>query len=79
MQVSELHKNLSQKQSPTKCQSKQTLSIFVLSQIMFSFFVFFQTYIGSILVSVNPYKMYNIYGTDVVLLYKGCALGENPP
>ncbi|XP_041868353.1 unconventional myosin-XV [Melanotaenia boesemani] len=37
------------------------------------------TYIGSILVSVNPYRMYNIYGTDVVLLYKGCALGENPP
>ncbi|KAM6966388.1 LOW QUALITY PROTEIN: unconventional myosin-XV [Tautogolabrus adspersus] len=37
------------------------------------------TYIGSILVSVNPYKMYNIYGTDMVLLYKGRALGENPP
>ncbi|KAK7939846.1 hypothetical protein WMY93_003172 [Mugilogobius chulae] len=37
------------------------------------------TYIGSILVSVNPYKMYNIYGTDMVLLYKGHALGENPP
>ncbi|XP_008286228.1 unconventional myosin-XV [Stegastes partitus] len=37
------------------------------------------TYIGSILVSVNPYRMYNIYGTDLVLLYKGCALGENPP
>ncbi|KAE8282979.1 Unconventional myosin-XV Unconventional myosin-15 [Larimichthys crocea] len=40
---------------------------------------FDKTYIGSILVSVNPYKMYNIYGTDMVLLYKGCALGENPP
>ena len=38
-----------------------------------------QTYIGSILVSVNPYKMYNIYGTDMVLQYKGHALGENPP
>ncbi|XP_077940214.1 unconventional myosin-XV isoform X2 [Gasterosteus aculeatus] len=37
------------------------------------------TYIGSILVSVNPYKMYNTYGTDMVLLYKGHALGENPP
>lgn len=39
----------------------------------------FQTYIGSILVSVNPYKMYNIYGTDHVLQYEGKALGENPP
>ncbi|XP_047427282.1 unconventional myosin-XV [Mugil cephalus] len=37
------------------------------------------TYIGSILVSVNPYRMYNIYGTDLVLLYKGRAMGENPP
>lgn len=38
-----------------------------------------QTYIGSILVSVNPYKMYNIYGTEQVLQYEGRALGENPP
>ncbi|KAF7669613.1 hypothetical protein LDENG_00170640 [Lucifuga dentata] len=38
-----------------------------------------KTYIGSILVSVNPYKMYNIYGTDTVLQYKGHTLGENPP
>ncbi|KAM8825452.1 unconventional myosin-XV-like isoform 1-T1 [Synchiropus picturatus] len=37
------------------------------------------TYIGSILVSVNPYKMYNIYGTDYVLMYKGHSFGENPP
>ncbi|XP_062841982.1 unconventional myosin-XV [Trichomycterus rosablanca] len=37
------------------------------------------TYIGSILVAVNPYKMYNIYGTDMVLQHKGHALGENPP
>ncbi|XP_028842547.1 unconventional myosin-XV isoform X2 [Denticeps clupeoides] len=37
------------------------------------------TCIGSILVSVNPYKMFNIYGTDMVLLHKGHALGESPP
>ncbi|XP_069501807.1 unconventional myosin-XV isoform X2 [Ambystoma mexicanum] len=37
------------------------------------------TYIGSILVSVNPYTMYNIYGTVQVLQYEGRALGENPP
>ncbi|KAJ6655974.1 hypothetical protein lerEdw1_004559 [Lerista edwardsae] len=37
------------------------------------------TYIGSILVSMNPYKMHNIYGTDHVLKYEGKSLGENPP
>ncbi|KAK7166705.1 hypothetical protein R3I93_006462 [Phoxinus phoxinus] len=39
----------------------------------------YQTYIGSILVSVNPYQLFNIYGTDVVLQYEGHGLGDNPP
>ncbi|TDH15756.1 hypothetical protein EPR50_G00013070 [Perca flavescens] len=37
------------------------------------------TYIGSILVSVNPYKLLNIYGTDMVLQYGGRGLSDNPP
>ncbi|XP_075318584.1 unconventional myosin-XV [Odontesthes bonariensis] len=37
------------------------------------------TYIGSILVSVNPYKLLNIYGTDTVLQYEGHGLSDNPP
>ncbi|XP_040297346.1 unconventional myosin-XV [Bufo bufo] len=37
------------------------------------------TYIGSILLSLNPYRMLNIYGTDHVLYYEGKALGETPP
>ncbi|XP_048053699.1 unconventional myosin-XV isoform X1 [Megalobrama amblycephala] len=37
------------------------------------------TYIGSILVSVNPYQLFNIYGTDMVLQYEGHGLGDNPP
>ncbi|KAK1886356.1 Unconventional myosin-XV, partial [Dissostichus eleginoides] len=37
------------------------------------------TYIGSILVSVNPYKLLNIYGTDMVLQYEGRGLTDNPP
>ncbi|KAM9485945.1 LOW QUALITY PROTEIN: uncharacterized protein ACWYII_004793, partial [Salvelinus alpinus] len=36
------------------------------------------TYIGSILVSVNPYKMFNM-GTDVVLQYEGHGMADNPP
>uniref|UniRef100_A0A2K6TL94 Myosin XVA n=1 Tax=Saimiri boliviensis boliviensis TaxID=39432 RepID=A0A2K6TL94_SAIBB len=37
------------------------------------------TYIGSILVSVNPYQMFGIYGQEQVQQYNGRALGENPP
>ncbi|KAL7403896.1 hypothetical protein ABVT39_006572 [Epinephelus coioides] len=37
------------------------------------------TYIGSILVSVNPYKLLNVYGTDMVLQYAGRGLSDNPP
>ncbi|XP_078022725.1 unconventional myosin-XV [Epinephelus lanceolatus] len=37
------------------------------------------TYIGSILVSVNPYKLLNVYGTDMVLQYAGHGLSDNPP
>ncbi|XP_075926028.1 unconventional myosin-XV isoform X2 [Petromyzon marinus] len=37
------------------------------------------TYIGSILLSLNPYRMYDIYSSEVVLLYEGKAMGDNPP
>ncbi|XP_027873817.1 unconventional myosin-XV [Xiphophorus couchianus] len=37
------------------------------------------TYIGNILVSVNPYKLLNIYGTDMVHQYEGHGLSDNPP
>uniref|UniRef100_A0A087XL45 Myosin XVAb n=1 Tax=Poecilia formosa TaxID=48698 RepID=A0A087XL45_POEFO len=37
------------------------------------------TYIGNILVSVNPYKLLNIYGTDMVHKYEGHGLSDNPP
>lgn len=51
----------------------------LLNKLSNTCFFSFKTYIGSILVSVNPYKMFNIYGTDMVLQHKGHALGENPP
>lgn len=51
----------------------------LLFLISLSLFSFSQTYIGSILVSVNPYKLLNIYGTDIVLQYEGHGLCDNPP
>ncbi|GAB6020238.1 Unconventional myosin-XV [Chamberlinius hualienensis] len=40
---------------------------------------FIYTYIGSILVAVNPYKMYDVYGLDVVKKYEGQILGVLSP
>ncbi|OWF46490.1 unconventional myosin-XV-like isoform X2 [Mizuhopecten yessoensis] len=37
------------------------------------------TFVGSILASVNPYKMSNIYGRDMVKKYEGQPLGSLPP
>ncbi|XP_052263037.1 unconventional myosin-XV-like isoform X3 [Dreissena polymorpha] len=37
------------------------------------------TYCGSILVSVNPYQMFNIYGLDMVKRYEGQPIGSLPP
>ena len=39
----------------------------------------FKTYIGSILISVNPYKMFDIYNLNVVKKYENFLLGQLPP
>jgi myosin-15 len=36
-------------------------------------------FLGSILVAVNPYRMFDIYGLDTVSRYEGRILGTLPP
>lgn len=40
--------------------------------------VTFQTNIGSILLAVNPYRLFDIYGVDAVKRYEGQILGSLP-
>lgn len=37
------------------------------------------TYIGEVVVSVNPYRQTDLYGKDVIELYRGRELYERPP
>ena len=56
--------------------------------ILYKLFVFFyiivcffdiQTYTGSILIAVNPYKMFDIYNLDTVKRYENNLIGILPP
>jgi myosin heavy subunit len=38
-----------------------------------------QTFIGNILVAVNPYQVASVYGLDAVKKYKGQILGTLSP
>ena len=52
----------------------------VIDGIFFLFFFSpFQTFTGNILVSVNPYKMFDIYGVDMVKKYENQIIGTLAP
>ena len=53
------------------------LNIFV--RIPLLILLFQQTYIGTVVVSVNPYKNLPIYNQDVIEKYRGENLYELPP
>lgn len=42
-------------------------------------FIYLQTYIGGILVAVNPYKNLNIYSENFISKYQGKRLFEQDP
>lgn len=42
-------------------------------------FVFFQTYIGQVLISVNPYKQLPIYSENDIKEYRNKHFYEIPP
>ena len=50
---------------------KQKITIWYLNYL--------QTYIGSILVAINPYKIVDAYDLSVAEVYDGQILGTRPP
>ena len=42
-------------------------------------YLVFQTYIGPVLVSVNPYKTLDIYNDNVIKTYRNVSFYELPP
>lgn len=67
------------------------LFLFLLSQIM-SIFVYWwtdcvcrfekgriYTFIGEVVVSMNPYRQMDVYGKEAIEAYRGRELYENPP
>ena len=51
--------------------------------VLFFVFVFFffllQTYIGNVVISVNPYKNLKVYSNETIEQYRGVNLYELPP
>lgn len=42
-------------------------------------FLLFQTYIGTVVVSVNPYKKLDLYTPDIIEEYRSRNIYELPP
>lgn len=59
----------------------RVLNIYVVTNGMYviMFCVGVQTYIGSVVVSVNPYRQLGIYGPEIMEEYKGVNFYEMPP
>lgn len=58
--------------------SKTKVNLLVLVIKLMSY-IFFQTYIGTLLISVNPYKELDIYTKKQMYLYMGVNFFELPP
>ena len=55
------------------------LIIYIYIYIYIIIFTHIQTYIGSVVISVNPYKQLDIYGEDAMEKYRGVNFYELPP
>jgi len=55
-------------------------NIYVLWNMCGLNFIYFQTYTGSILIAVNPFRrLPHLYSSHMMAQYKGASLGELSP
>lgn len=88
MQFDELLNSDSEQSLPTTICHNQELNPLTLKDICKTFVCLFvsrfekgriYTFIGEVVVSVNPYKQMDIYGKEEIEKYRGRELYENPP